>query len=40
MMMTFVTLVPEEFKGVSTTPEKHAEELNFEYVKLSQRSYK
>ncbi len=29
-----------EFKGVAASPEKHAEELNFEYVKLSQRSYK
>ncbi len=29
-----------EFKGVAAAPEKHMEELNFEYVKLSQRSYK
>ena len=29
-----------EFKGVDNAPEKHKEELNFEYVKLSQRSYK
>jgi succinate dehydrogenase / fumarate reductase flavoprotein subunit len=29
-----------EFTGVDSTPEKHKEELNFEYVKLSQRSYK
>ena len=29
-----------EFKGVNNSPEKHKEELNFEYVKLSQRSYK
>ena len=29
-----------EFKGVATEPIKHMEELNFEYVKLSQRSYK
>lgn len=29
-----------EFKGVDDNPEKHKEELNFEYVKLSQRSYK
>ena len=29
-----------EFKGVTETPEKHVEELVFENVKLSQRSYK
>ena len=29
-----------EFKGVNNNPQKHKEELNFEYVKLSQRSYK
>jgi succinate dehydrogenase / fumarate reductase flavoprotein subunit len=29
-----------EYKGIDQTPIRHQEELNFEYVKLTQRSYK
>jgi len=37
---TFSYAAAWEFKGVGVKPELHKEPLNFEYVKLSQRSYK